>query len=249
VSGIVFLAADTSRSMAYAQAMQFAGVVLTASLVLHRKQSGVARDKAVAKAPVADFEDCDVFLPNLSIPLGDTCRNISASVDELSVTGINDPHLVRKAAEAAPDLLVYSGFAGEIVGPKLLELGAPLLHIHGGWVPEYRGSTNNYYSLLERGRCGASAILLSANLDEGPVIARRWYPPPPPGVDIDYMYDNAIRADLLVRVLGRWAESREHPLGLQQSVERARMFYVIHPVLKHLAMLSLTAIDDTHGAE
>lgn len=38
-----------------------------------------------------------------------------------------------------------------VKAPLLLSWAFPLLHIHSGWLPDYRGSTTSYYSLLERG--------------------------------------------------------------------------------------------------
>ena len=47
------------------------------------------------------------------------------------------------------------------------------LHIHGGYVPAFKGSTTNYYSLLAEGQLGASAIFLTEDLDSGPKLHRQ----------------------------------------------------------------------------
>ena len=72
-------------------------------------------------------------------------------------------------------------------------------------------------------------------IDSGPIVARRHYPPPP-GIDVDLVYDSVIRADLLVRVLRDFAETREWPRI--EDTGSGTTYYVIHPVLKHLALLS-----------
>ena len=41
---------------------------------------------------------------------------------------------------------------------KILSLEKYYLHIHGGPLPQYRGSTTKYYSLLKSNTVGASAI-------------------------------------------------------------------------------------------
>ena len=64
----------------------------------------------------------------------------------------------------------------------------------------------------------------------------RHYPPPPGGFDVDYKYDRAIRADLLVEVLRSYgAEGALSPIP---NTGPGRTYYVIHPVLKHIALLS-----------
>ncbi|MBT8363651.1 MAG: CDP-glycerol glycerophosphotransferase family protein, partial [Deltaproteobacteria bacterium] len=109
------------------------------------------------------------------------------------------------------------------------------------WLPSYRGSTTVYYSLLNDRNCGVSAILLSKNIDEGPLVGRRTYPPPPADVDIDYVYDGVIRSNLLISVLQDYIEKGYFPDIYQQDANEGYTYYVIHPVLKHLAILSLSS--------
>ena len=71
----------------------------------------------------------------------------------------------------------------------------------------------------------------------GPILAKKWFPRPPANLDIDYIYDSAIRADLLVDVLCKRAENKTPPIPEVQP-EQGVMYYIIHPVLKHLARLS-----------
>lgn len=137
-----------------------------------------------------------------------------------------------------PRLIIFAGLPGEIVSDKLLAVG-PWLHVHGGWLPTYRGSTILYYSILKEGRCGASAILLSSQLDEGVIVKRRHYPKPRRGEDTDYNYDNTMRADLLVRVLKEYQRDGGFRKTLKNDSSRGMMYYIIHPVLKHKARLSI----------
>ena len=120
---------------------------------------------------------------------------------------------------------------------KLLSL-APFLHIHCGWLPDYRGSTTIYYSILKEKMCGVSAILLNEGIDTGKIVAKEKYPIPPKDMNIDYVYDSIIRADLLVKVL----KSREKWVPVRQS-ENGTTYYVIHPILKHLAYVKVEKND------
>ncbi|MEI6842654.1 MAG: hypothetical protein WCK53_15405, partial [Methanomicrobiales archaeon] len=61
---------------------------------------------------------------------------------------------------------------------------------------------------------------------------------PEPGIEIDHFYDNYIRADLLVNVLQKYSESGRLPEPIIDT-EKGRMYYVIHPILKHIAILSI----------
>ena len=154
---------------------------------------------------------------------------------------MNDPAILAAVGSAAADLVIYSGYGGQLVGGELLALGPPFLHAHSGWLPDYRGSTTIYYSLLAGEGCGVSVIELVPAIDQGPIVARRRYPAPPVGVDIDYFYDSAIRADLMAEVVAQW--QRDGRLDRVETQGGGADYYVVHPLLKHLALLSLEAGD------
>jgi len=104
-----------------------------------------------------------------------------------------------------------------------------------------------YYALLNGDAPAVSALLLDKHIDTGPVVARRQYPKPPGNIDVDNVYDAAIRADLLARVLENYATSGELSGERQQAGPEASPYYVIHPVLKHLAVLSLDSHHSNDG--
>lgn len=152
---------------------------------------------------------------------------------------VNDDAVFGQIVKAQPKLIIYSGYGGQIVGSKILDTNIPVLHIHGGFLPDYKGSTTIYYSLLKDHECGASAILLSSKIDSGVIVKRKKYPAPRPSTDVDYVHDNGIRADLLVDVLEEWQKRGSFSETIKQDENSGTMYYVIHPVLKHLAILSL----------
>lgn len=235
LDGVLFLAAYTDRSRAYAQAMAAAG--LSPDRVLLFGDPGDDDPPKVAAGPQP--ETGDLFIPDLDVPLGKTCAKAGWNVERCYPDDINDANLSRLLIELRPALVIYSGYGGQLVGAEVLDLGFDFLHLHAGWLPDYRGSTTIYYSWLKEGRCGVSALILDKEIDSGPIIARRQYPLPPRGMDVDRYYDNMIRADLLVNVLRDFAA-----VGFLPRIPNeggGLTYYVIHPVLKHLALLSLEA--------
>jgi methionyl-tRNA formyltransferase len=236
LDGVLFLAARTARSQAYAQCMAARGLDPEQVLIYGGKNSG--RPGECDSTPCA-CTDQPVFVPDLSLSLEDSCKSRQWSVTKLGTESVNSAEVAQSLRAMAPKLVVYSGYGGEIVGSGILGSNAPFLHIHGGWLPDYRGSTTIYYSILRERNCAASAILLSSDIDAGPVVARASYPLPPAGLDVDYLYDSAIRADLLAKVLEGYARQGGWSKLTAQAVEDGRDYYVIHPVLKHLAMLAV----------
>ncbi|NVJ98895.1 MAG: methionyl-tRNA formyltransferase [Alphaproteobacteria bacterium] len=236
LSDVVFLAADTIRSRAYAQALSHAGLTVDRILLVRaagNKRWGQANDIVSGNT---DFGS--LFVPDLNQDLGATCSKISKNVEILQTASINVPEVVEWLKRYAPKLVIFSGFGGELVQPGVLCAAGPLLHMHSGWLPDYRGSTTLYYSYLNERSAGVSAIFLSEEIDTGRIISRKKYPVPPKRADLDYYYDSVIRADLLVETMGLYdSASGTFKSCVGKQVEAAgRVYYIIHPVLKHLVL-------------
>ena len=229
---MLFLAAFTPRSQAYAQTMARAGLAPEQVTMF----GNPAKDQADRTADPGTATAGELFLPDLTEPLRDTCAAAGWRADQLAATDVNGEPVARYLAERRPRLVIYSGYGGQLVKPSVIDLGFDFLHLHSGWLPDYRGSTTVYYSWLRERRCGVSALILDSGIDTGPIVARRHYPAPPPGIEVDKVYDNAIRADLLVDVLADYA--RTGHLDRQPNPDGGRTYYVIHPVLKHVALIS-----------
>jgi len=238
LSGALLLAGFTARSQAYAQAMAAAGLAPERVMLF-------GPEKPLLPGQAGDVKQNDgianIFLPDMDIPLKTTCSENGWSVEQLASHSVNEPEIRSAVENAAPRLVIYSGYGSQIVGADLLGLGAPFLHAHSGWLPDFRGSTTMYYSWLLEGRCGVSAVFLQDSIDTGPIVNRRFYTPPPAGIDPDYVYDNAIRADLLVRTLQEYA--RGGLLSGEAQPDAGTSYYVIHPVLKHLARMCTRPVD------
>lgn len=72
-----------------------------------------------------------------------------------------------------PSLLVASGFR-HIVPPDILEcpsLGS--VNLHPSYLPYNRGANTNVWSIIEEEPAGVSLHYMTAEIDQGPIIARR----------------------------------------------------------------------------
>jgi methionyl-tRNA formyltransferase len=234
LKGVVLLAGYTARAKAYVQALNQAGLVPEFAMLYGNPQSdrpGQGGDQ-LSQASAGG----GIFLPDLSCSLTTTLDRIKWSWTVAGVDSVNDSVLIQQLRDQSHRLVMFCGYGGEIVSREALA-AAPFLHVHSGWLPDFRGSTTGYYSWLEEGTLGASAIILNSEIDAGVILMRKRYPLPPRGIDMDYLWDPAIRADLLVRIMKKFAERGSLPHGVEQLNGEGRTFYVIHPVLKHLALL------------
>lgn len=233
LKGVVLLAAQTVRSQAYIQIMVASGLLPEKVIFM-----GEPKETPQVEKPITKFWN-NILLANLNESVPETCKR--AGIDLIYITG-NDVNaeITHQAIRAvAPNLIIYSGISGQIVSERTLTLGPKFLHMHSGWLPDYRGSTTVYYTLLDGDFPGVSAIILDCNIDTGPIVARRKYPQPPINVDIDRVYDSAIRADLMINVLIKYKESGEISIIEEQKKTSETPYYVIHPILKNISILSL----------
>lgn len=225
------------RSRGYAQALAAHGATL-GRVVIVNVPGGAQRLGQSDAALSADGSLGAYFVPDLDISLDETCKAVSGDVRVFETGTVNSPDVVAALPRDAFDFIVYSGFGGELVNRDVLDDFAPLLHMHAGWLPDYRGSTTTFYSWLRDGTCGASAIFLGAEIDQGEILGRKRYPPPPVGMDGDYLHDAVLRSDLLLSVLAHLARTGALPAKMRQRPDEGEPYYIIHPVLKHIAILS-----------
>ena len=133
-------------------------------------------------------------------------------------------------------VFIFSGFGGVLLGDDILSSGKKFLHIHGGYLPDYKGSTTNYYSLINENTIGASSMFLTKEIDCGPVLLRKKFSPPKNRTEIDHIYDSEARAKVLIETLEYYVESGSFNFELENN-KGGETFYIIHPVLKHLSIL------------
>lgn len=238
---IVFLLAQSARSVAYVQAATNAKVNISNAVVYGNTQSDISSSRRLY------VPSSKLYCPDFTLNLQQSLAMTDWPVWQCNSKLLDNDRLLTKLKSMSPDLIVYSGYGGQIVPKPLLDI-APILHIHSGLLPEFPGSTTIYYQILAQQNCGASALLLDETIDTGPVLAKKLYPLPNYHMDIDYLYDNMIRADLLVDVLTNIKDYSFDTLHARASVERDP-YYVIHPLLKHIAILSSDIKSEQKGHE
>ncbi len=235
LEGVTFLAGFSARAQAYAQAMRRTGLEPANVILFGDPAKDQPRD---AGLPPARTEEIEVPLPDLAETLRDTCTRAAWPTQAVETDDVNDPAILAAVLETQPRLVVYAATRGQILSRKILGAGFPVLHMHAGWLPDYRGSTTIYYSILEEQTCAVTAFYMDPEIDTGDIVRRDRYPPPPAGTDIDYLYDGALRAETLIRTLAEYRNAGGPPASAPQP-DGGTTYYVIHPLLKHLSLLSL----------
>ena len=167
--------------------------------------------------------------------------NANINFDIAPNDDINSEILIKIIENRPEKVFVFSGYGGVILKEKILDIGKKFLHVHGGYLPHYKGSTTNYYSLINENIIGASAIFLTKEIDGGPILLRRKFSPPKKRIEIDHNSDSEVRAKVLIECLHSYLHYGYWKYDLKNNIG-GETFYVVHPVLKHLAIMSNEAL-------
>ncbi len=240
LSHVTFIAADTVRTRAYALACKKAGIRFDSIIFLKstKPKWGQANQLPAFEQPLT----CGAFAADLNINLQDLLESISINVIHTTTDTINCVEVAQSIQEQSSSFIVFSGYGGEIVDVRLLAPNTPMLHIHSGYLPHFRGSTTVYYSILEENSCGASAIILEPAIDEGVILHKKQFTLPAKHEEIDYYYDSFIRADVLVETLTKLRTNAGNIDIESQKPENGVSYFVIHPVLKHLSIMKVQGV-------
>ncbi len=249
LSDVAMIAADTARSKVYLQALSRHQLCPGRVLVLCNRDDAtlpgqVARTREESAAsPIPETQECwSEAQFDITEPLDVTLQRMQVSTEVIRCIDINHPEVIEKVREIPQSVLIYSGFGGALLRKEVLSTRKRFLHVHGGYLPEFKGSTTSYYSLLIEGAMGASSLFLNAEIDAGPVLQRRRFPSPPDRLAIDHIYDSAARARVLVDTLKSYIATGSWNFELPENTG-GETYYVIHPVLKHIAILAEPGVD------
>jgi len=234
---IVLIAALTERSKAYAQILRFLGIRLSEVVIYGTDKTNLLGVNSEGLFPRGGVHASNLFVPDFKEALQETVVNANWSYSIIDESDVNSEKLLEKIRKISPDMIIFSGYGGQIVKGPLLEF--PLVHIHSGWVPEFKGSMTLFYEILQDGECAASAFLLNDKIDEGKIIKRKKYVVPH-DINLDYVFDSIVRADLLKEVVLSFIKDKKFSFEEIEDQENLFMpYYIMHPLLKHLTLLKI----------
>ena len=104
------------------------------------------------------------------------------------------------------------------------------MHSHTGKLPDYKGSTTVYYSLLKEGKIWCDTFFLNEKIDQGRLIYSQSYPIPKNIYTIESEYDSKIRALNIVSSLKKIINTKK--IFLKKKKNTTLNYYIIHPILR-----------------
>jgi methionyl-tRNA formyltransferase len=221
----IILTPDT-RSKAYIQKIISHSIKLDEIILMNDGKTEPNHTSEIIKESISSGFD-------ISKPVKATLLENEYNFKEFNFVDINNPELMRYVATSNVDYFVFTG--GGILKEGILGAGPKFLHLHPGIVPQYRGSTCFYYSIMQDNNVGVTAFIMDKNLDTGDIVYQRIFPKPN-HIYIDDVFDPHVRSETLVDVFKN--QLLEKGKFKKQNPNEGETYYIIHPVLKHVATLS-----------
>lgn len=229
---IALLAHPSYRTVAYLCALKELGLY-PAELVLLSGELP-KRDELLVEAE--RFGYVELFFDVTLAPL-EWCQKAGTRIVLLDENEINGDPVCAAVEKCSSENVLFS--ASGILGRTLLRSGKRFIHVHPGYLPDYRGSTCFYYSLLETGDLASTAFFMNDGLDTGPIIASSRFDmnydiAPSQPLFLDHVLDPYIRAHTLKKVLARLKTGKALDSYPNPSTSLPAC-YVMHPMLRILA--------------
>ena len=253
MSEIFILAADTSRAKCYIQNLIQLNVEISRVILLRNLRKTLPEQSEIDRLYIEKTDQTllqsltgfrSKFDSKEAVDITANRHNIPVSV--LDTTDVNSS-LVREVLDRySPETVIFCGPGGMILRSDILNACGKILHVHPGALPRMKGSTTLYYSILLDGYLTASLIIMESGIDTGPVI-HHIKRPIPRLIDpdqFDRVLDPILRSDCLIDYFSKNIEMPADIPTVELSLNneefesrRHSPFFIIHPVLKHKAII------------
>lgn len=237
---ILLLAGNTLRARAYAQQLEhLSSADFEINGLLYGYGISDCSTPALDDTMRNHLKQEKLFIPDFEENLEDTFGRNRWNLQKVVDKDVNSVAVLSEISKFSYDIIIYAGYGGQLLKDKHFQSKVQYLHMHPGRLPSERGSTTIYYSILNRKVITVTAFYMTEDIDLGKNIIYCEYSVPPRGVNIDLWLDNVIRADCLLKALENIMSNKSSDNNVQDVSEE---YYIIHPVLKHVALLSLADI-------
>jgi len=146
--------------------------------------------------------------------------------------------IIRLLLDSPNKFIIYSGYPGKIIKSKKLIRNKNLLHSHPGKLPNFKGSTTIFYSLIATKKIFCTTFILSEKLDGGQVILINEYATPKKIREINGAYDDKIRSINMVKAIKK-IQSRKFKKKKVIINSKHKEYSVAHPLIRSIAIKSV----------
>jgi methionyl-tRNA formyltransferase len=224
INNLGMLLQETHRSKAYLQSLIRNG--LLPNYVLLLKRSNIETENL--DLPPTENPDT-LFDP--SILEEESLKEVGIPYQTITANSFNEEEVVERIKKRPEEYFVFSGRG---ILKEIFSAEKKIIHVHPGKLPEYRGSTCPYYSVLSNDGWWTTSFLMTPEIDKGQVLRQREFPLPADNIDTSRVYDPLTRSQVLVETIMELKEKGKLD-GQQQDLSLGIDYYTIHPTLEFIA--------------
>ncbi len=226
LNNLAILCAKNSRSIAYLYFLEKNKILPTTIILIDTKKN--YKKIKIKKNKFFEY--------NLDIKKFAFKNDIQLII--LKNTKVNDDRCFNTINRLNEKYIIYAANYGDILSFRYFSIKKKFIHIHPGKLPQYKGSTTYYYEILNEQSISFSAIFQDEKIDNGKVIAfKKFNLNSVIKKDIDHIYDPYLRSKLLIKVILE-LKNKKKLKSSTQSKSNKNIYYIIHPLLKHIAILA-----------
>lgn len=215
-----------NRSKAYIQKLIKNNIILDEIILMNSGNHEVKYSKEIIQKSLESGFD-------ISISVLRTLKENNLKFHEFNFVDINNLKLIEYVKKSKINYYLFTG--GGILKKDILTAGSKFIHFHPGIVPDYRGSTCFYYSIINENNCGVTSFVMDQELDTGDIIYQKKFVKPNHKY-IDEIFDPFIRSETMIEVIQK--DLIKKSKFLKQNKSDGETYFIIHPVLKHISIMN-----------
>ena len=171
-----------------------------------------------------------IYTTNKKTSLYKILKNNNINFRQFYTNSINNLKIVDYILNIRTKLLIFSGYPGEIIKSKILD--KTIIHSHPGLLPQFKGSTTFYYSIIKDKKIGCSVIKMNNKVDEGKILYQKTYKIPKKINSLENTYDYKIRIDCIIEYFNNKKEKKIKRIFKQKY----SAYYIAHPIIRYIAI-------------
>ena len=224
------IASDTPRTRAYIDQMIKNGLLPKRIILL--KKNSIAEKLKFRANPYFDNEN--ELMEKIS-------KLKKVKIEHVNSNSVNDNKCLKKILNLKENFFIFSSNPGEILRKEYFNKQKIFLHVHPGKLPHFKGSTPYYYEILRDNKITFTSLFMSYKLDQGKVIfSKSFNISKLKNYDksvLDDILDPHLRSLVLIETLIKLNNKNiKNILSAQKSNKNYLNYFVIHPVLKNIAI-------------
>lgn len=181
------------------------------------------------------------FLPSEIIFLHDGKKNllykllkkIDIKIKKFHYSIIDNEKIIDYILNSKNIYFIYSGYSGYVIKNANLLSKKKILHAHPGKLPEYKGSTTIFYSILNFNKIYCSTMILNKKIDDGEKLNQLQFKLKCKNFKNFDFFDARIRIITLVDALKKIQKNRK--FNKRKKNKTFNNYYVAHPIIRYLA--------------